>query len=232
MVSSILIAINSSFYNPSFISFAAATAWGILSVILSPCHLGAIPLIVGYINEGKKPDRSKAFLYSLLFALGLLIMLAFVGVATSAAGRLLGDIGRGIPIVIGIFLFLCGLWLMEIPLFSKSGISFSVKPRGKGALGALSLGLIYGVILGPCSFAFLAPMLGFVFSAGGSTVVYGIFLMVFYSLGHTAAVVAAGTFGDFISLVMKRKRTEKVSLWFKRMLGGLVALVGVLQILG
>ena len=33
------------------IALAAAVVWGILSIVLSPCHLASIPLIVGFISE-------------------------------------------------------------------------------------------------------------------------------------------------------------------------------------
>ena len=33
------------------IALAAAFIWGILSIVLSPCHLASIPLIVGFIGE-------------------------------------------------------------------------------------------------------------------------------------------------------------------------------------
>lgn len=158
-------------------------------------------------------------------------MLAVVDAATSAAGRLLGDIGRPLAIIIGVFLVLCGLWLMDIPPFSKISFSLDVKQGRRGPLGALLLGLVYGVILGPCSFAFLAPMLGFVFSAGRGEVLYGISLMVVYAIGHTLAIVAAGTFGDLVSSFLKRRGSGAGALWLKRACGVAVAVAGVLQIL-
>jgi cytochrome c-type biogenesis protein len=233
MISSILSGINSAFSQPAAAAFAAAAAWGFLSVLLSPCHLGAIPLIVAYINNGKKPDRRRALLFSLLFGLGLLVTLAVIGIVTSMAGKLLGDVGPAGRVAVGTFLVICGLWLMDVPPFSRINFSFSARPGKRGAAGALSLGLIYGVILGPCSFAFLAPMLGFIFSAGNREVAYGAVLMCFYALGHTAAIIAAGTFGDFISaLLIKSKRAEKGAVWFKRILGALVLVVGTRQIIG
>ena len=33
------------------IALTASVVWGILSIILSPCHLASIPLIVGFISE-------------------------------------------------------------------------------------------------------------------------------------------------------------------------------------
>ena len=233
MIDSIVASISTAFATPSVIAFGAATLWGLLSVLLSPCHLGAIPLIVAYINNGQRPDRRRAFGYSFIFAMGLLVTLAIIGVVTSLAGRLMGDIGPAARIIVAVFLILCGLWLMDVPPFSRLTPSFSVKQGGRrGPLGALILGLVYGIILGPCSFAFLAPMLGFVFSAGSSEVAYGTWLMAFYAVGHTIAIVAAGTFGDFVGALLRRNGTGTAATWFKRALGAIVVIAGVVQIIG
>lgn len=233
MIDSIVASISAAFTTPSAVAFGAAALWGLLSVILSPCHLGAIPLIVAYINNGTRPGRRRAFGYSFLFAMGLLVMLAIIGVVTSLAGRLLGDVGPTARIIVAVLLILCGLWLMDVPPFSRLTPSFSVKQSGRrGPLGALVLGLVYGVILGPCSFAFLAPMLGFVFSAGQAEVAYGSGLMVFYAIGHTLAIVAAGTFGDYVGRLLRKKGAGTAATWFKRILGGIVVVAGIVQLLG
>ncbi|OHE69510.1 MAG: hypothetical protein A2413_14030 [Treponema sp. RIFOXYC1_FULL_61_9] len=220
-------AIAGAFVRPSPAAYSAAALWGALSVFLSPCHLGSIPLIVAYANKGKNPSRIKAFAYSALFALGLMVMLAAVGFATSAAGRLFGDVGETPRIVAALFIVICGLWLMDVPPLSRIAFSFDVKSQRRGMWGAFALGLIYGVVLGPCSFAFLAPMLAFVFQAGGSEIAFGASLMALYALGHTAAIVAAGTFGDAVRAYLARKGSGNAAGWFKRALGAVVVFAGI-----
>jgi len=51
----------------------AAMAWGILSILLSPCHLASIPLIVGFISEQGPLATKRAFAISSLFAVGILV---------------------------------------------------------------------------------------------------------------------------------------------------------------
>ena len=48
-------------------------------------------------------------------------------------------------------------------------------------------------------------MLGFVFAAGSRKVVYGAWLMAFYAIGHTIAIVAAGGFGDLVGAMLRKK---------------------------
>src|SRR4030042_5479253 len=76
------------------IAIVASFTWGILSILLSPCHLASMPLIVGFIDQQGRMSTKRAFLISTLFAMGILITIAAIGVVTAAAGRMLGDVGR------------------------------------------------------------------------------------------------------------------------------------------
>ncbi len=230
MINSIVVAISIVLSRPGVAAFGAATVWGLMSVLLSPCHLGSIPLIIGYINNGEKPSRRRAFLLSLLFASGLLVTLFILGLAAGLAGNLFGRIGTVPRITVAVFLILCGLWLMDVPPLSRISFSMKSKPTNRGAIGALTLGLVYGVILGPCSFAFLAPILGIVFQAGGAGLWFGIGLMAFFALGHCLAIVAAGTFGDAVRGFLARRGSGLAAIWFKRICGAGVVVAGVLQL--
>ena len=93
----------------SAVALAASLLWGILSVVLSPCHLASIPLIVGYVGGAPGGTPRRAFGVSSLFALGVLASIALIGVITAALGRLLGDVGGWANwLAAGIF-FLMGL---------------------------------------------------------------------------------------------------------------------------
>ena len=205
MIDSLVGSVSTALSRPGALSFGGAILWGIMSVLLSPCHLGSIPLIIGFINKGEKASRRRAFRLSLLFALGLLVTLGLLGLVAALAGTLSGRVGVLPRVVIAAFLILCGFWLMDLPPLSRIAISTKAAPTRRGASGALVLGLVYGVILGPCSFAFLAPMIGIVFMAGGGSVAFGIGLMAAFAVGHCTAMVAAGTFGDAVRAFQARR---------------------------
>ena len=76
------------------LALGAAIVWGILSIVLSPCHLASIPLIVGFISEQGQATVRRASCTATLFSVGILITIAGIGVFTAAAGRMLGDVGR------------------------------------------------------------------------------------------------------------------------------------------
>src|SRR3990172_7169722 len=86
------------------VALAAAFAWGVLSILLSPCPLASIPLIVGFLQGGGAVTPRRAAGLSTLFALGILLSIAVIGLITAAAGRLLGDVGPwGIYVVAALF---------------------------------------------------------------------------------------------------------------------------------
>lgn len=230
MIDSLVASVATALSRPGALSFGAALLWGIMSVALSPCHMGSIPLIVGFINNGQKASRARAFRLSLLFALGLLVTLAILGSIAALAGTLFGRVGLIPRLAVALFLVLCGLWLMDVPPLSRISFSSNAAPTKRGALGALSLGLVYGVILGPCSFAFLAPMLGIVATAGSGNLSFGIGLMVAFAIGHCAAIVAAGTFGDAVRAFLSKRGSGAAATWFKRACGAVVVVAGITQI--
>ncbi len=88
--------------------------------------------------------------------------------------------------------FAVGLNLLGVlPLPSWSTLPAGTKRRG--ARGALVLGLVFGAALGPCTFAFMAPLLGLAFRVERRRrPPTALLLVALYGLGHGAAIVAAG----------------------------------------
>jgi cytochrome c-type biogenesis protein len=176
------------------VALAAAFGWGVLSVALSPCHLSSVPLVVAYMSGGAElPSGRRALWLSSAFAAGILASIAAVGAATAAAGRMLGDVGRFGSWVLAAVFFAVGLDLLGVlPLPSLRSLPAASGRRG--ASGALALGLVFGLALGPCTFAFMAPLLGIAFHASGRAgAAYGALLVALYGIGHAAAIAVAGT---------------------------------------
>ncbi len=176
------------------VALAAAFLWGILSVALSPCHLSSVPLVVAYMSGGTElPTGRRALWLSSAFAAGILASIAVVGAVTALAGRMLGDVGRLGTWVLALVFFAVGLNLVGIlPL--PSFATTPAQTTRRGASGALALGLVFGAALGPCTFAFMAPLLGIAFRASGNgALAYGVLLVVLYGVGHAAAIAIAGT---------------------------------------
>ena len=149
------------------VAVGAAIVWGILSIILSPCHLASLPLIVGFIDDQGRISTKRAFLISLVFALGILVTIGIIGVITAGAGRIMGDVGAYGNYFVALIFFLVGLHLLDVIPMPFSGPG-QVGMKRKGVLAAFILGLVFGIALGPCTFAYMAPMLGVVFRLGAT----------------------------------------------------------------
>lgn len=187
----LLEAFGHAFTGALLVAAPAALAWGALSVFLSPCHLSSIPLVVAYMNGGaESPGPRRAAALAGAFATGNLVSIAVVGGVTVLVGRMAGDVGRTGSYALAAVFFAVGLHLVGLlPLPSWSTPAAS---RLTGLPGALVLGAVFGAALGPCTFAFMAPILGLAFRSGAEGGGAGIALVLLYGLGHAAAIVAAG----------------------------------------
>lgn len=208
------------------VAMAASFLWGALSILLSPCHLSSIPLIVGFIDEQGRISTGRAFSISVLFATGILITIGAIGTVTAAAGRMMGDVGAYGNYFVALIFFLVGLHLLDIIPMPWSRSS-RVGMRRRGMLAAFILGLIFGIALGPCTFAYMAPMLGITFRVAAGNLPYGISLLAFYGLGHCLVIVLAGTSTELIQHYLKWNERSRGSVLLKRICGILVILGGL-----
>ncbi len=208
------------------IAVTAAVVWGILSVVLSPCHLSSIPLIVGFIGKQGPVSTKRTFAISALFAGGILITIAAVGAVTAAAGRMMGDVGRYGNYFVAAIFFLVGLYLLDIIPLPWSGPG-QIGMKRKGLLAAFLLGLIFGIAIGPCTFAYMAPMLAVTFRVASTTLLYGIVLLLAYGVGHCSVIVLAGTSTGLVQRYLNWNEKSKGAVIVKRICGVLVLLAGL-----
>jgi cytochrome c-type biogenesis protein len=208
------------------VALGASLVWGVLSVILSPCHLSSIPLIVGFISGQGRVTTGRACGLASLFAVGILITIAVIGAVTAAAGRMMGDVGRWGNYFVALIFGIVGLHLLGLIPLAWSGPG-QIGLKRKGWLAAFLLGLIFGIALGPCTFAFMAPVLGVAFKAAQSTALYGGALLLAYGLGHCAVIVLAGTSTELVQQYLDWNAQSRAVAILKGACGVLVILGGV-----
>lgn len=208
------------------LALAAALVWGVLSILLSPCHLASIPLIVGFVDEQGRISTRRAFLISTLFSVGILITIAAIGAVTAAAGRMMGDVGKWGNYAVAVIFFIVGLHLLGVIPMPWLGPG-KVGMKRKGLLAALILGLVFGIALGPCTFAYMAPMLGVVFHTGGTNPIFGGLLLLLYGVGHCSVIVAAGTSTELVQRYLNWNERSKGAVVLKKICGVLVIFGGL-----
>jgi len=209
------------------IALSASVVWGILSILLSPCHLASIPLIVGFIGDQGQIAVKKAFRLSVIFSIGIFVTIGLIGVITALLGRIAGDVGPwGNYIVAVVFIFV-GLYLLELVKFpGLRGINQPMIKR-RGMLAAFILGLIFGVAVGPCTFAYMAPMLAVTFRVSGTQALYGISLLLMYAAGHCMVIILAGTLAESVETYLNWNERSKSTAIIRKVCGILVILAGL-----
>lgn len=229
MIDTLLTELTRAMESTVIIALSAAFLWGVLSILLSPCHLAGIPLIVGFIDGQGRISTARAFVISMLFATGILITIAVIGLVTALAGRMMGDVGAWGNYFVAAIFFVVGLHLLDVIPMPWSGPA-GVNMQRRGMLAAFMLGLLFGIALGPCTFAYMAPMLGIVFQLGASQLWYGALLLLLYGLGHCSVIVLAGTFTELVQHYLNWNERSKGAVLVKRVCGVLVILGGLYMI--
>ncbi|OGU58334.1 MAG: cytochrome C biogenesis protein [Ignavibacteria bacterium GWF2_33_9] len=229
MIESIFNILSEYLYQSFWLATLSSFVWGLLSIILSPCHLSSIPLIIGFLSSQGKISLGRTFMLSLTFALGILFTIAIIGIITLSAGRLMGDIGPIGNYLVAVVFFAVGLYLLDLIRLPWDGAKLS-GTKYKGLVAALVLGLIFGIGLGPCTFAFMAPVLGVVFSVSSTDMVLAVSLLATFALGHCLVIIIAGTLMNKVQQYLNWSENSKAIKIVKKVCGILVILGGIYMI--
>jgi cytochrome c-type biogenesis protein len=198
---------------------------GLVSVLMSPCHLASIPLIIAYVGGQEKIVQPRqAGVYALLFSVGLFITIAVIGVACAMLGRMMGDVGVWFQVFVGAILIWVALGMLGVEACSMNG-SLLYRLNVRGVSGAFVLGLAYGVLSGSCTFGFIAPILAIV--TVQAKVVTGVLLIVIFALGHCLPIVIAGSSSALVRRILENSAWQSTGSWFRKGAGVVIVLLGV-----
>lgn len=189
-----------------------------------PCSLSSIPLIIGYVGGTDQRDPKAAFRLSLTFAVGAAVTFTVLGAIASAAGSLLGSAASWWYIVLGILMVLMALQTWEIYEIIPSSYLVS-KNKKKGYLGALLAGILGGVFSSPCSTPVLIALLAV--AAGKGSVLWGIMLLLCYSIGHGLLAIIVGTSIGLAKKLSSSAKYGRTSTILRNVTGALILLVGL-----
>jgi cytochrome c-type biogenesis protein len=205
-------------------SYILAALAGALTT-LSPCVLPVLPLVLSSaLRSGRRGP--------LLFATGLLI--SFVGLTWVLArfGSLLGLGPEGLRLLSAALLVVAGVWMLseraqeKVSALMASRLCGLERASRQLEAGTLGLGLLTGLLWTPCSGPSLGVALGL--AAERETALQSLLLLLVFGLGALLPlmIVAYGSRG-----LAERLRGAAASR-LKKVLGALVALVGLLVLTG
>lgn len=195
---------------------------------LTPCMLSMLPITIGYIGGYETEGKWQGAIQSSWFALGLASTLAILGIIATTIGKVYGQIGTGLPIVVSLIAIAMGLNLLNIlplqlPNFGGTDWIGENLPRG---VRSYLLGLTFGLVASPCSTPVLATLLAWV--ASTQDLVLGGSLLLAYAVGYVAPLVIAGTFTASIKKLIELRRW---SGWINPVSGILLLCFGLFSLI-
>ncbi len=192
---------------------AAAFLAGILAS-LSPCSLGILPLIVGYVGGYSKENNKKLFIQMIAFSLGLSLVLSIIGVICALTGRAFTSFAP--PVVILIFasiIVILGLNLLGVIEINFPRIIKKMPQNNKGSLFIIPfiVGTFFALAASPCSSPILAAIMAV--AAISKSIIFSILLLFAFALGQCVIIIffalfmsslkKIGAFAKYTDILMK-----------------------------
>ncbi|MFO7860059.1 MAG: cytochrome c biogenesis protein CcdA [Desulfosalsimonas sp.] len=225
MFDQFLITVNQMMSGGMAVAGVGAFAWGMISVLFSPCHLASIPLIVAYVGgQQTAVNPKRAGWYAGAFSMGLFITIAAVGIICAMLGRMLGDVGIWLQVAVGAVLIWVALGMLGVQACTMSG-GLLYRLNLRGIHGAFGLGLAYGILSGSCTFGFIAPILAIV--TVQQEIFAGSVMMLLFALGHCLPIVFAGSSAAAVRRLTESAAWQGAGTWFRKGAGAVIGLLGV-----
>lgn len=190
---------------------------------MNPCVYPTIPVIIGYISGQKSHTRTKGLLLALTFVLGLAITYVVLGATVGFLGSVLG-----LSRTVWMYIVAAVCILVGLNMTGLLPVSFATIAPGQskwsemsGFVGALLLGMMFGLVASPCAMPILTLIIALIASKG--QVAYGSTLMFVYALGHGLPLVIIGTVAGALTSL---ERFTKYSVTIQRVGGWLLIAVG------
>ncbi len=186
------------------IALGAALLAGIIASA-TPCTYPMIPITVAIIGSKSASDdcgRASAFFHSVLYVSGMATMYALLGMFAALTGNFFGEINSNPWVQFGMANLLFVLGLIMIDVIPMRTLSANIKTDAlSGKKGIFVMGILSGLIAGPCT----APVLGVILAYVATTksVVMGGASLFVFAFGMGTILILAGTFSGFISALPK-----------------------------
>lgn len=164
-----------------------------LIVAFTPCVYPMVPVTVGYFGTQGDKRTSRVVLLAVMYVLGLALTYSALGVAAAATGGIFGSAMQSPPVLIGIAVVLVALALSMFGLFEIQAPSFvQSRASGKsGVLGALFMGLIFGIVCAPCAGPVVLALMAFVAGLGSLLMGFLLFFALALGIGTPLFLLAA-----------------------------------------
>ncbi len=189
-----------------FLAFLASYMGGLV-ISFTPCTYPLIPVTVGLIGAQDTLSKPRGFLLSLFYVAGIALTYSILGGAAALSGRVFGQM-QTTPWTYFIMANLC--LVMGLSMFDVFNISLPVPHKlikltgnsnKKRFWDSFLIGVVSGVVIGPCTAPVLAVLLGYV--ALKTNLFLGMSLLFVFAFGMGTLLIIVGTFAGVIAALPK-----------------------------
>lgn len=191
---------------------------GGLALNLTPCVYPMIPLTISYFGNQKAEKPLVILVRAVCYVVGISITYSSLGVTAAMTGKILGSTLQspfvliGISIVLAVLSFsMFGLYEIQAPAWLLNRIAST---QTQGWLGALGMGLVFGIVAAPCVDPFSIGLLTFV--AAKANPFLGFIMFFTLSLGLGFPYVWLGFFSTELQRLPK---SGMWMVWVKKIFG-------------
>ena len=163
---------------------------------ITPCIYPMIPITAGILGGAAARDRSRRrqIAYTLLYALGLALVYAGLGLLAGLTGTLFGTVSanRWAYVAMGTLLLLAALAMLDVFTVSAPGrlVAWAGRFGAQSPASVFLMGATSGLVAAPCGAPAFAAVLTFVGGTGSPAL--GFLYLFVFSLGMTALLIAVG----------------------------------------
>lgn len=179
----------------------AVFAGGIISSV-SPCTLGILPIVIGYIGGYSENTTKKTAIQLVFFVLGISIVLTTLGVIAAFTGKTLGFHSNPyLGLILASLILVMGLTLLEI-IEVPMPVIIKQMPQNKNnnlVLYPLLLGGAFALASTPCATPILAGIMAY--ASLKANITAGAVMLFLYALGQSVIILFAGLFTSLFKKV-------------------------------
>jgi cytochrome c-type biogenesis protein len=200
----------SAYLQESFLLSYLAVYLGSILVSFTPCLYPVVPITVAVIGARGSGSRSRAFLLSLIYVIGMAVTYTVLGAGAALSGKLFGQIQSNpwTYFLIGNLCILMGLSMLDVFSLRIRTPDFVTRVRTRektaGMAGCFLVGAASGLVIGPCTAPALAVVLGY--AATRQNVAFASSLMFVFALGIGTLLILIGTFAGLLAGIPKSGR--------------------------
>lgn len=195
-----------------------------------PCVLPMLPAVFGYVTgtvvRDPTAERPSALMLrslglSAVFVLGMSAVFATIGAVAGLLGRALMPGGWTYYVVaaICVVIALQMLDVIDLPVDRFNTLLPMKRPAQRGLIGALLLGMLFGLVASPCSTPILAAIAAIAATTGSAA--KGGALLFVYGLGKGVPLLLLGVASGSLGIM---RRISSITPWLTK-LGG-IGLIG------